>query len=112
MKKIIKTVVPATKKKIVEKTIYFCDICGKEGNVTECGICGRHCCDTIYKRCSKNFMSEMPPHYPIPYCPICENLRFNKYNNQFDEIDTLAREKKDSILNIIKEESLNAQNTK
>ncbi len=106
MKIIKKIVIPAKEEHIIEKEIYTCDFCGKEGEIRTCNLCGKHACWGYRDgRCCKEDPHEIGD-YPDTYCPICYKLRYEKYEKEIDQIQLDADDKIETIIQKIKEESL------
>lgn len=87
--------------------ILVCDFCGYEGQgqraVRTCVVCGRHACNSV-KRCVK-FDPTDPSDYPDAYCPVCYDLRFVKYADDFAALDEEYEAKRDVLQRRIKDEA-------
>lgn len=113
MKKTEQVIVPFQSERIIYKEVYTCDFCGYKTDGTGwskgmriCTICERHVCSKWEKPCFR-----LDPHhdgdYLDPYCPVCYNLRFEKYSKEIEDIEEKAYNEKDAIIERIKKESLN-----
>ena len=112
MEKIKKVRIPAQPEKIIDKTLYICDLCGREGLQSnmfrECSLCGRLVCWT---NSSRKDCSEWDPEdlcdYPDDYCKSCYSLKYKKYRKERSDMEArhyLEEKKFDAK---IKKESLN-----
>lgn len=99
MKKYGEKTFPETTVKTVVTT---CDCCGKLECSVNCCLCGRDICC----RCECRD-PEDSGDYPDRYCPICWNLKFNKYKRERIGIKNKELEDLKLIDEKIKQESLN-----
>jgi len=117
MKKIKIINIPAKPKTTIQKTIYVCDLCGKEsdqgGSFRECCLCGRLCCRNLTENKSCIYCD---PHeigdYPDLYCKICYDLTFKKYWEIRQGIEESRDEELEKLKEKIKKESLSAKEEK
>jgi hypothetical protein len=97
--------IPATPEHIIQKNVRTCDICGKEGNTVMCVQCRRDACNSYYTDCS-TYDSRHHGDYPDRYCKICHEIKFVKYEEEYQEI-LKEQETKEKVLDKkITEESL------
>jgi hypothetical protein len=111
-KKVIVTI-PAQKAKKVEKVIHLCDLCGKKTTYFRyCTLCKRLTCDGTFRdeHCTR-YDPNCIGDYPDPYCLICDDLKFNKYKAEYEEIDIQYEEMKTELDNKVREESLKHEQT-
>ena len=113
MKKTKTVTVKATPEHTKEVEVIVCDICGigaegtsRHPRITKCTICRRdihYGYDSIGKCCDYD---DDNTDYPPYYCRICYDLRFKKYKDEAERIETDYYNAKDSMEERIKAESL------
>lgn len=111
MIKEVRITVPATKahKKFVK--FYVCDICGYQNHdsstFSHCCLCGRMVC---YKGWHESSCTKHDPRedgdYPAKYCTFCYDLKFGKYEAEYQTIVRTHDEALDALDAKIKKESL------
>jgi len=109
MKKIKKIKIPAQPEKTVEKTLYVCDLCGKEStqntSFRTCSLCGRLVCRGYDSKCVE-YDPEECGDYPDAYCKICYRLTFKKYQKLRTKLREKYEEEQEKLKQKIKKESL------
>jgi len=98
-------VIPATPEKTISKSVRICDICKQEGSTVVCVQCRRDACSNYTKDCS-TYDSRDHGDYPDRYCKICHNIKFEKYKQEYLDIEQEAEDKYQKLNEKITEESL------
>jgi len=105
MIKIKKIQIPAQVARVVIKEVYVCDLCGKEGTLSTCAICGRNICRDSFNKCSKREYGIGDEE--ILYCLICYKFFYKKFKAEYDKIEEDAYKAQEKLIEIIKTKSLN-----
>lgn len=105
--------VPMVKAHTKTVEIYGCDFCMRENKdrrlFRACVSCNRLCCWQWLKDNHARQDSSGRTDYPDYYCPICYDLLFDKYAKTIENIEEEAYNRKEEILEKIKQESLAQQ---
>ena len=117
MKKTIAKTIPAVKAqpaKTKEIILLMCDICGLEIKSYEkkCVLCERDVHGynwTQKKQCMKEDERESGD-YPDTYCIKCADLKFDKYDQEYRDMQSKAEKLEDDLEEKIKKESLENEN--
>jgi hypothetical protein len=88
MKKEIEVKIPAQKEKTILKEQYVCDICGKSSQnpMSKCILCGKDLCNGTFSKC-RLFDPRDYGDYPNKYCPRCYEIKFVKYEKEYQQIE-------------------------
>lgn len=111
MIKEVEITVPVIKEHKKKVKFYVCDICGYENQNTStfshCCLCGRMIC---YKGWSGPSCTKDDPRddgdYPGHYCQLCYDLKFLKYEAEYQTIVRTHDDALDALDAKIKKESL------
>lgn len=101
---------PATKKR-VEKI--YCDVCERDCTMRyiNCVLCGREVCkyDWQRKAAERQCMGTDERDYgdyPDKYCIICHDLKFGKYDKEYEDMQEQHYKAEEALDEKIKKESL------
>lgn len=101
--------VPAKPEKKVEVITYICDTCSYENKsrqyFSQCSLCGRLVCKRLQKSCCQSDPREWGD-YPANFCPICYELKFKKYDKEYEDMIERHYNEIDALDEKIKKESL------
>lgn len=100
--------IPAIPEKVVQKNVRVCDICEKEGSTVTCVQCRRDACSNYYSDCS-TYDSRDHGDYPGRYCKICYQIKFVKYEEEYQGILREQEKKEKALDKKITEESLSTK---
>lgn len=100
------TLVKATKAYKKKTEIFICDFCKKQARVSTCVICKRDVCYGGYDKSCVQFDPHEIGDYPDRYCPTCYDLRFVKYESEFEKIAEERVRTEDLLIEKIRKLSL------
>lgn len=95
----------ATTRKVEE---FFCDVCSDKikGKHRVCVLCKRDCHDWWEKKGCSSSDDRDYGDYPSTYCMICHDLKFDKHNQEYYDIQNECEKKEDALEAKILKESL------